>query len=398
MAVGSSNSFDLVVLGAGTGGYFAAFRAGQLGLKVALVDEAKIGGTCLHSGCIPTKAMLEAADFYDRTKHADAFGVNLGGEPSIDYATVAQRRGQVVDRLHKGLLSLVKKNKVEFIRGRGTLQGAKKIKVAKLDDEGKPAGDIVLEGTDVIVATGSRVKSLPGLDIDGERIVTSDEVLKSTTLPKSIIVVGAGAVGVEFASFYHDVGVEVTVLEYLPAVMPLEDADVSKELGRSFTKRGIKVMTDARFDTSSVTVDERGVCVMVGKEGEAPAELRADQMLVATGRAPNSDGIGLETTRAKVEKGFVQVDGRMRTAEPHLYAIGDLTGGLLLAHVAGHEGITAVEAIVGANPIPSTIARCHGRPTAGRRSRRSAAPRPNAKARASPSRSARSRSRPSGRH
>lgn len=347
MAVGSSNSFDLVVLGAGTGGYSAAFRAGQLGLKVALVDEVKIGGTCLHTGCIPTKAMLESADLYDKIRHAADFGIALT-DPRIEFATIAARRQQVVDRLTKGLMSLVKKNKVEFIRGRGTLQSAKKVKVAKLDDEGAPAGDIVLEGTDVIVATGSRVKSLPGLTPDGERIVTSDDVLRSETLPKSLIIVGAGAVGVEFASFYRDMGVEVTVLEYLPAIVPLEDADVSKELERSFSKRGIKVMTNARFDPASVTSDERGVCVMVGKEGEKPQELRADQMLVATGRAANTDGVGLENTRAKVEKGMVLVDHRMRTAEPHLYAIGDIIGGLWLAHVAAHEGICAVHSIVGA--------------------------------------------------
>lgn len=348
MAVGSSNSFDLVVLGAGTGGYSAAFRAGQLGLKVALVDEAKIGGTCLHSGCIPTKAMLEAADFYERMAHAGDFGIQLHGQPSVDYLTVAQRRQQVVDRLHKGLQSLVKKNKVEFIQGRGTLQGSKKVKVSKLTHEGRPDGEIVLEGTDVILATGSRVKSLPGLSPDGTRIVTSDEVLKSTTLPKSLIVVGAGAVGVEFASFYKDVGVDVTLLEYLPALIPLEDTELSRELERSFTRRGIKVITSARFDPAAVTADEKGVCLMLGKEGEAPQELRAEQLLVAAGRALNTDNVGLETTRAKVEKGVVKVDARMRTAEPHLYAIGDIIGGLLLAHVAAHEGITAVSAIVGA--------------------------------------------------
>jgi dihydrolipoamide dehydrogenase len=352
VAVGSSNNYDLVVLGAGTGGYSAAFRAGQLGLKVALVDEGKIGGTCLHSGCIPTKAMLEAADFYERMAHAKDFGIELNGTPSVDYEAIAVRRQAVVDRLTKGLMSLVKKNKVDFIRARGTLQGGKKVKLSKLDEDGKPAGDIVIEGTDVILATGSKVKSLPGLKPDGEHILTSDDVLKSRTLPKSLIVVGAGAVGVEFASFYHDVGVEVTLLEYLPAVIPLEDAELSQGLERSFSRRGIKVMTNARFDPASVSVDEKGVCLMVGKEGEAPAELRAEQMLVAAGRAINTDNVGLETTRAKVEKGFVKVDGRMRTAEPHLYAIGDIVGGLLLAHVAAHEGIAAVDAITGAEGTP----------------------------------------------
>lgn len=352
MAVGSSNSFDLVVLGAGTGGYSAAFRAGQLGLKVALVDEGpRIGGTCLLRGCIPTKAMLESADLVDKVRHAGDFGITVG-ETGVDYAVIAKRRDQIVDRLTKGLGSLIKKNKVEHIRGRGVLQSGKKIKVAKLDEEGQPAGDIVLEGTDVILATGSRVKSLPGLEPDGVRIVTSDDVLRTDTLPQSMIVVGAGAVGVEFASFYQDMGVAVTLLEYAPAVVPLEDAEVSKDLERFFKKRGMTVITSARFDTASVTADESGVRLMVGKEGEEPAELRADQMLVATGRAPNTDGVGLENTRAKVEKGIVQVNAHMRTAEPHLYAIGDIIGGLWLAHVAAHEGIAAVHSIVGAEHEP----------------------------------------------
>ena len=349
MAVGSSNSFDLIVLGGGTGGYSAAFRAGQLGLKVALVDQQpKLGGTCLHWGCIPTKAMLESAELYERIRHGAAdLGVNAAGV-SFDYGVAAKRRQQVVDRLAKGLDSLVKKNKVEHIRGRGTLQGGKKVRVETLDAEGKPDGERVLDATDVILATGSRVKSLPGLEPDGTRIITSDEATTGTTLPASIIIVGAGAVGVEFASFYHDAGVEVTLLEYLPQVVPLEDAEVSKELERSFRRRGMKLITSARFDTSAVTADESGVRLMVGKEGEPPTELRAEQMLVATGRAPNSDGVGLESTRAKVERGFVTVDARMKTAEPHLYAIGDVNGGLLLAHVAAHEGITAVHAIAGA--------------------------------------------------
>jgi dihydrolipoamide dehydrogenase len=352
VAVGSSNSFDLVVLGAGTGGYSAAFRAGQLGLKVALVDEGpRIGGTCLLRGCIPTKAMLESADLVDKVRHAGDFGITVG-ESGVDYAVIAKRRDQIVDRLTKGLGSLIKKNKVEHIRGRGVLQSGKKIKVAKLDDDGQPAGDIVLEGTDVILATGSRVKSLPGLEPDGVRIVTSDDVLRTDTLPGSMIVVGAGAVGVEFASFYHDMGVKVTLLEYASAVVPLEDAEVSKDLERSFKKRGMTVITSARFDTASVTADESSVRLMVGKEGEEPAELRADQMLVATGRAANTDTVGLENTRAKVEKGIVQVNAHMRTAEPHLYAIGDIIGGLWLAHVAAHEGIAAVHSILGAEHEP----------------------------------------------
>jgi dihydrolipoamide dehydrogenase len=350
VAVGSSNSFDLVVLGAGTGGYSAAFRAAQLGLRVALVDEARIGGTCLHLGCIPTKAMLESADLVDRIRHASDFGISAG-EPQVDYAGVAKRRQQVVDRLTKGLESLVKKNKVEWIGGRGRLQGGKKV-VVELREDGKKTGSRALDATDVILATGSRVRSLPGLEPDGERIITSDDVATGSKLPESVIVVGAGAVGVEFASFYADMGVAVTVLEYMPALVPLEDAEVSKDLERSFSRRGITVMTNARFDPASVVADEKGVCVVVGPEGAEPQELRAEQMLVAIGRAANTDDVGLETTRARVEKGLVQVDARMRTAEPHLYAVGDMIGGLWLAHVAAHEGIAAVHAIANAEPEP----------------------------------------------
>jgi dihydrolipoamide dehydrogenase len=351
MAVGSSNSFDLVVLGAGTGGYTAAFRAAQLGLRVALVDQYKIGGTCLHIGCIPTKAMLETADLLDRIRKADQYGIHVPS-PEADPTVIATRREAVVERLHKGLLSLVRKNRVEYIRGRGTLEGATRIRVAKVDEGDQPAGEILLESTDTVLATGSRVKSLPGLEPDGERIVTSDDVLRSTSVPMSIVIVGAGAVGIEFASYYRDMGSEVTVLEYLPAMVPLEDAEVSKEMNRAFRKRGIKVITSARFDPGSVVVDSQGVCLMVGREGEEPAELRAHQMLVATGRAANTDNVGLESTRAKVERGIVQVDAQMRTAEPHLYAIGDIIGGLWLAHVAAHEGIAAVSAIAGAEAEP----------------------------------------------
>jgi dihydrolipoamide dehydrogenase len=352
VAVGSSNSFDLVVIGAGTGGYTAAFRAGQLGLKVALVDErARLGGTCLLVGCIPTKAMLESAEFYNRVNHAADFGIQVD-KAAFDYPAVAKRRDQIVDRLTRGLAGLVKKNKVEWIRGRATLQGGKKVRVATVNEQGEPDGERVLDANDVILASGSRVKSLPGLVPDGRHIITSDDATSGNSLPKSIIVVGAGAVGVEFASFYHDAGSEVTLLEYLPAVVPLEDADVSKELERSFSRRGIKVITRARFDPTAVSADDSGVCLMVGKEGEQPAELRAEQMLVATGRAPNTEDLGLESTRAKIEKGFVQVDRHMRTAEPHLYAIGDLIGGLLLAHVAAHEGIAAVHHIAGAEAEP----------------------------------------------
>jgi dihydrolipoamide dehydrogenase len=353
VAVGSSNSFDLVVLGAGTGGYSTAFRAVQMGLRTALVEEARIGGTCLHWGCIPTKAMLESADLYARIREAGTFGLQVG-ETGVDMGTIAERRTQVVERLTKGLMGLVAKNQVEFVAGRGVLERATSVRVSLNGEDGTPGGggERLLDATDVVLATGSRVKSLPGLVPDGTHIVTSDDVLRSRTLPRSVIVVGAGAVGVEFASFYRDMGAEVTLLEYLPSIVPLEDAEVGHVLERTFRRRGIGVVTSARFDPSAVTVVDDEVRVTVGPEGKEPKELRAELMLVATGRAANVEGIGLERTRAVVEHGVVKVDGHMRTGEPHLYAIGDLVGGLLLAHVAAHEGITAVETICGLDPEP----------------------------------------------
>jgi dihydrolipoamide dehydrogenase len=349
MAVGSSNDFDLIVLGAGTGGYTAAFRAAQLGLKVALVDEDKIGGTCLHRGCIPTKALLESAAFADRVRHAKDYGITIPGEPGIDYATFASRRDAVVKRMWTGLKSLITKNKVTWVDGRGRLEGPTKVRVSQPGEGGTPGkgGERVLQATDVILATGSRVKSLPGLEPDGTKIVTSDDVLKMSTLPKDIVIVGAGAVGVEFASMFHDVGVKVTLLEYLPQIVPLEDLEVSKLVQRSFERRGLTVMTDARFDAKAVTKDKDGICLMVGPEGKDPTELRAEMMLVATGRAANIEDIGLETTKVETDRGVIKVNGRMRTKEPHVYAIGDIVGGLWLAHTAAHEGLTAAHTIAG---------------------------------------------------
>ncbi len=353
MAVGSSNSFDLVVLGAGTGGYTAAFRAAQLGLRVALVDEDRVGGTCLHRGCIPTKALLESAEMVNRARHLKDFGVVLPGEPAVDYAQMAARRDQVVKRMWTGLKSLVVKNQVTWIDGRGRLDGPGRIRVRQPGDDGTPGagGERLLEATDIILATGSRVKSLPGLEPDGVRIITSDDVLRRADAPKSIVIVGGGAVGVEFASFFHDIGTSVTLLEYLPAVVPLEDREVSQLLERSFTKRGIRVMTKARFDATRVETTADGICVDVGPEGGSSEEIRADVMLVATGRAANIEEIGLETTKVETDRGIVRVNGRMRTKEPHIYAIGDIVGGLWLAHVAAHEGIVAAHTIAGETDV-----------------------------------------------
>ena len=354
MAVGSSNDFDLVVLGAGTGGYTAAFRAAQLGLRVALVDEDKVGGTCLHRGCIPTKALLESAEMVNRARHLKDYGVVLPGEPEIDYPTIAGRRDAVVKRMWTGLKSLVDKNKVTWVAGRGRLDGPNRVRVSQAGEDGTPGagGERILQATDVIIATGSRVKSLPGLVPNGATIVTSDDILRLTSRPASIVIVGAGAVGVEFASFYRDIGTTVTLLEYLPGIVPLEDKDVSQLLERSFTKRGIRVITKARFDVAAVKTSKKGVSLSVTPEGGVAEEISAELMLVATGRAANTEEIGLETTKVEVERGVIKVNGHMRTREPHVYAIGDVIGGLWLAHTAAHEGIVAAHTIAGEKDVP----------------------------------------------
>ena len=268
---------------------------------------------------------------------------------AIDYAAVAANKDQVVRRMWTGLKSLVGKNKVEWVAGRGRLDGPGRVRVRLHGADGAPGagGERVLEAADIILATGSRVKSLPGIVPDGRRILTSDDVLRMTQLPASMVIVGAGAVGSEFASAFHDLGVAVTLLEYLPAIVPLEDAEVSRELERSFTRRGITVMTNARFDAGSLVVADDGIRLTVGPEGGQATEIAADCILIATGRAANVEDLGLETTSVRLARGIVEVDGHMRTGEPHVYAIGDIVGGLWLAHTAAHEGLTAVHTIAG---------------------------------------------------
>jgi dihydrolipoamide dehydrogenase len=341
--------FDVVVLGAGTGGYTAAFRAAQLGLKVALVDADKIGGTCLHRGCIPTKAILESANLAHRVGESGRrLGVMTTGV-AIDYAAVAANKDQVVRRMWTGLKSLVGKNGVEWVAGRGRLDGAGRVRVQLHGADGAPGtgGERILRATDVILATGSRVKSLPGIVPDGVRILTSDDVLRMVELPASMVIVGAGAVGSEFASAFSDLGVAVTLVEYLPQIVPLEDAEVSAALRRSFERRGITVITSARFDAATLVAGEDGIRLAVGPEGEPRTEVTADCILVATGRAANIEDLGLDTTRVETSRGIIAVDGLMRTAEPHVWAIGDIVGGLWLAHTAAHEGLTAVHAMTG---------------------------------------------------
>jgi dihydrolipoamide dehydrogenase len=340
----SEDRFDLVVLGAGTGGYMAAIRAAQLGMSVALVERDKLGGTCLHQGCIPTKALLHTADVYHEALTGADIGVRVSGI-EVDWPAANARKQKIVDQLHKGLQFLMKKNKVETITGTGRLLSPQQVAV-----EGEGVAR-TLDAGHVILATGSYAKSLPGVKLDGKRVISSDHALALDAVPTSAIVVGAGAVGLEFASMWSDLGAEVTVVEALPRVAPAEDAEVSQVMARNFTKRGMKVMAGAAMDLKSVRASGDGVKVSVGGD-DGPTELSADVMLLAVGRGAVLDGLGLDKTAVKVENGFVAVDDDLRTAEANIFAIGDVVGGYMLAHVAGHEGIHAVEVIAGQKPEP----------------------------------------------
>ena len=346
--------FDLLVLGGGPGGYPAAIRAAQLGLKVALVEKYKVGGTCLHWGCIPTKVILESAEILQHARDAKDFGVTVG-EVSLDYAVVSSRREKVVSQHHRGTQGLLKSNGVVTFIGEGRLTSPTSINV-KLED----GGETEISGTDVIIATGSVPKSLPGLTINGDRIINSDHAVTLPELPKSVIILGAGAIGVEFASGWKDMGVDVTIVEVMPRLVPLEDREIGDELGKQFGRRGMKVMAGAKVILDSVQSLGDHVELEV-EAGGSRQKLSAERLLVATGRAAVTSGIGLEDLGVKVERGFIQVDGQMRTNVPHVYAIGDCVGGLMLAHKATHEAFVAVEAILGQNPHPldqNRVPRC----------------------------------------
>jgi dihydrolipoamide dehydrogenase len=337
--------FDVAILGGGMGGYPAAIRASQLGLKVALVEADKLGGTCLHIGCIPTKALLESSELYHRvaTKGAE-FGLKAE-VVGYDYPRIAQRRDAVVGQLYKGVQYLMKKNKVEVVAGRGRLRDRNTIEV-----NGK-----MVSARNLIVATGSVVKTLPGIELDGQYIVSSDNVVKAAAAPESICIIGAGAVGVEFATFFHELGVKVTLLEALDRVVPLEDEDVSKELLASFKKSGIDVRVGVKVKGAKKARD--GVSVETDQ-----GEVWAKQLLVAVGRAAVSKEIGLEQVGVQTQpNGFVKVDEWMRTSVDSIHAIGDVVGGFLLAHAASHEGIVAAEDIAGQRLAPmeqDLVTRC----------------------------------------
>ncbi|MFN2462609.1 MAG: dihydrolipoyl dehydrogenase [Candidatus Dormibacteria bacterium] len=334
-----ADSFDIVVLGGGMGGYVAAIRAVQLGKSVALVEKDKLGGTCLHWGCIPTKALLRTAElFHDAGNSADQ-GVRVSGV-ELDWPAANLRKQKIVDQLHKGVQYLMKKNKIEVVSGCGTLEDSTTLRV---EGTGTPR---TLTAGKVILATGSVPRSLPGVEIDGKRVINSDHALSLDAVPASAVIIGAGAIGVEFASMWHDCGSDVTLVEALPRVTPLEDPEVSQTIARSFTRRGIKVITGARIDLKSIKAGASAVSMKYEAE-EGPAELKADVLLMAVGRSAVTEGFGLEKTGVKVERGFVKVDADLRTDDPDIFAVGDVVGGYLLAHVASHEGIHAVEVIAG---------------------------------------------------
>ncbi len=338
--------FDLVILGGGSGGYVAAIRAGQLGMRTAVVEAEKVGGTCLHRGCIPTKALLQSAALLDQVRDGKAFGVNVG-EVSFDYGVVARRRDAVVSQLHKGVEGLLKKNKATVVHGRGRLEGVGRVVVST--DAG--VDQVELETGHVIVATGSRPRQVPGLQSDGHQLLTSDDALFLDELPPSAIVLGAGAVGVEFASFWRSAGSEVTLVEMAPRLVPLEDEAVGRELHKQFEARGIRCLVGMTLDPDTTERNEGGVAVTVrGESGEE--RLQATVLLIAVGRAGNVEEIGLEQAGVTVERGAVVVDGEQRTTAAGISAAGDCAGGFQLAHKAMHEGVIAVEAIGARSPHP----------------------------------------------
>ena len=332
--------YDVAIIGSGPGGYVAAIRAGELGLKTVVVEKDPfLGGTCLHVGCIPTKVLLHHADVYDHMKNAAELGFEVSGL-KINWANVLARKNKIVTKHAKGLEFLFKKNKVEWVQGWGRYEGPGTISVEK---DGKKT---TIEAGAVLMVSGSEAKALPGIEPDHKQILTNRSILELPEIPKTLIVVGAGAVGVEFASVYNSFGTQVTILEALPRVVPVEDEEISGELDKAFRKKGINIFTSCVVE--SVKKDAKGVTVSFkDKDGKAQT-LQAEKLLLAVGRQPMTANCGLEKSKAKVERGFVHVNEYMETAEPELYAVGDIVAGLpQLAHAAMMEGIVAVTHISG---------------------------------------------------
>jgi dihydrolipoamide dehydrogenase len=335
MAIRMSDAYDVVVIGAGTGGYSCALRAAQLGKRVALVErDERLGGTCLLRGCIPTKALLQSAAVMDAINRSEEWGIKASGEP--DWTQVQAFETRVVDKLVSGLTSLVKARKIDVVQGSAVLKQGPSVRV----------GDRTLTAADVVIATGSRPRLLPGIETSN-RVITSDEALSYPEIPSSAVIIGAGAIGLEFASFYRSMGAEVTLVEALPRLAPLEDEDLSKEIARAFRKRGIA----AHAGASVSEVKDAGEHVEVSFEaGGKPQVSKADVCLVAVGRGPVTDGLGLEDAGVELDRGFVRVDGRLRTGAPNVWAIGDVAATpYQLAHVSFTEGYAVAERIAGAD-------------------------------------------------
>ena len=334
------SNYDLAVIGSGPGGYVAAIRAGQLGLKTAIIEKEALGGVCLNWGCIPSKALLKNAEILSYINRADEFGLKFDNFHA-DYSVAIDRSRKVVDRNTKGVDFLLKKNKVDQIYGTGKLAGAGKVEVS-------PDGTIV-EAKNIILATGSRPRSIPPLPIDGDRVITSRESIVLSELPSSVVIVGGGAIGVEFAYIYRMYGVEVTVVELLPRLVPNEDEDISAQLERAFKKQRINVLTGAGVTGVQTRAD--GVTVNIDQDGTAKS-LECDKVLVAIGVQPNMEGLGLEELSIATEKSGITVDDVFSTNIPGVYAIGDVTGKMPLAHVASAQAVAAVEHIAGMETQP----------------------------------------------
>ncbi len=342
-----ATSFDVLFLGAGPGGYVGAIRAAQLGLTVGVVEKDKPGGVCVNIGCIPTKALLHSSEVANLLRHAKDLGITTG-EIATDYGVAMKRSRRVSEQNSKGVEFLFKKHKIELVKGTGTLLPGKKIAVRQ--DGG---ATVELSATRaVVVATGSRPKDLPklGLTIDRKTMISSDEALFLEAAPKSLAIVGAGAVGCEFADIFNAFGTQVTLLEVLPRILPVEDAEMSDVVAKAFRKKGITVHPAAQIQSAAVEKDGATIRFTVGGKAET---LKVEKVLIATGRAPNVEGIGLEAAGVKLtDRGFVQVDARLATTAPGIYGIGDAAGPPLLAHKGSREGIVAAEAIAGQNPHP----------------------------------------------
>ncbi|HSG07914.1 MAG TPA: dihydrolipoyl dehydrogenase [Longimicrobiales bacterium] len=336
----SGERFDVIILGSGPGGYVAAIRAAQLGMKVACVEVDKLGGVCLNIGCIPTKAMLTSAFLVNEMKEGERHGI-LAKDVSFDLGPAQKRSRAVAEQMNKGIGFLFKKNKVTHIQGYGRLQGKGKVEV-----EASDGAKTVYDAANVIIATGSRPRDLPVLKIDEDRIWSSTGALMQQKAPGTLLIVGAGAIGMEFADVYSAYGTKVTIVEALDRILPLEDAEISKFMERTYKKRGIDIHTSARFEKAEILGD--GVNVTFKDAKGADHQVKVDYVLSAVGRVPNSEGLGLQSAGVKVDdRGFVVVDDHLRTNVQGVYAIGDVAGHQLLAHKASHEGIVCVEHIAG---------------------------------------------------